>query len=79
MYLGEEILTKDNKLEKVMWTSYMPDVQEYQGELVNKKDVNKRFNDIVKKVVNEKYTYDFTDLKTLWDHIIQELSSISPI
>ena len=57
----------------------MPDVQEYQGELVNKKDVNKRFNDIVKKVVNEKYVYDFTDLKTLWDHIIQELSSISPI
>ena len=79
MYLGEEILTKDNELEKVMWTSYMPDVREYQGELVNKKDVNKRFNDIVKKVVNEKYAYDFTDLKTLWDHIIQELSSISPI
>lgn len=79
MYLGEEILTKDNKLEKVMWTSYMPDVQEYQGEIINKKDVNKRFNDIVKKVVDEKYTYDFTDLKILWDHIIQELSSISPI
>lgn len=37
MYLGKEILTKGDELEKVMWTSYMPDVQEYQGELVNKK------------------------------------------
>jgi hypothetical protein len=79
MYLGKEILTRDDELEKVMWTSYMSDVQKYQGELINKKEVNKRFNEIVKKIINEKYVYDFTDLKILWDHIIQKLGSINPI
>lgn len=78
MYLGKEVLTKDGELERVKWTSYMPDVQKYQGELINKNDVNKRFNDLMRNITSGKCTNDFSDLKTLWDHVIQQLGSIRP-
>ena len=76
MYLGEEVLTNDGELEKIMWTSYMDDVQKYQGELINKKDVNKRFDEIIKKVTKDNYEYDFSDLKTLWDYVISQLAHV---
>ena len=76
MYLGKEVLTNDGELEKIMWTSYMDDVQKYQGELINKKDVNKRFDEIIKKVTKDNYEYDFSDLKTLWDYVISQLAHV---
>lgn len=78
MYLGKDILTKNNELEKVIWTSYKEDVKKYQGELINKKEVNKRFGDMIKIVKKGENPCDLTDLKTLWDHIISQLGLVKP-
>lgn len=77
MYLGKEALTNDDgKLERVMWRGYMQDVDKYQGALINKNIVNKRFDNILKKVKKDNYQYDFSDLTTLWDFVISELATI---
>ena len=77
MYLGKEALTDDDgKLERVMWRGYMQDVDKYQGVLINKNIVNKRFDNILKKVKKDNYQYDFSDLTTLWDFVISELATM---
>lgn len=78
MYLGAEALMADGKLEKVIWTSYLSDVGEYQGVLIDKESVNERFGIALDKVLKEGYEYDFSDLKSVWKHIISELSNIPP-
>lgn len=72
MYLGKDILLDDSgKLEKIQWGGYMQSVKKYQGSLLNKGQVQKRFS---KKDKND--TSKWADLQHVWDYIINSLSTL---
>ena len=45
MYLGEDVLREDGKLAPVKWSAYNPAVEKYQGEVMNKNKIHKRFKE----------------------------------
>lgn len=70
MFVGKDVLAdKSGDLEVVQWGGYMAKVKKYQGSLLNKEAVQKRFDSKdVAKLEN------WSDLKFLWDYIIHNLS-----
>jgi hypothetical protein len=72
MFVGKDVLAdKSGDLEVVQWGGYMAKVKKYQGSLLNKEAVLKRFDN--KETSNLE---DWDDLKFLWDYIIQNLSEL---
>lgn len=72
MYMGEDILTDTSGgLEPVQWGGYMSRIGKYQGSLVNKGAVQKRFEG-----KNTEDIGSWDDLKYLWDFIINNLSDL---
>lgn len=72
MYVGEDILKdKNNNLEKIQWGGYMQRVKKYQGSLLNKSDIQKRFKNKDKSNIDI-----WNDLKFVWDFIIESLSTL---
>jgi hypothetical protein len=72
MYLGADILhDKSGKLVRVQWQGYMSRIKKYQGSLVDKGSVQKRFDD---KDTTDIAKWD--DLKFVWDHVINKLSDL---
>lgn len=72
MYTGKDILTTDSgSLELVQWGGYMSRVNKYQGSLINKELVGKRFEN-----KDDSNLDNWQDLKYLWDHIIKSLSAL---
>jgi hypothetical protein len=46
LYLGVDVLTQpDGKLSPVQWTSYVEGMKAYQGKVLHKTDIQKRFRD----------------------------------
>lgn len=43
LFLGQDILREEGKLIPVMWSGYVDKIQKYQGEIMNKGDIQKRF------------------------------------
>jgi hypothetical protein len=71
MYLGKDTLTdKSGKLVRVQWQGYMSRVKKYQGSLLDKGGVQDRFND-----KDENDPSKWSDLKSVWDYIIEQLST----
>ena len=71
MYLGKDVLLDDGgNLTRVQWRGYMDRVKKYQGSLVNKGDVQSRFDAKDKNVLEQ-----WQDLKSVWDFIIDQLST----
>lgn len=72
MYMGEDILTDaSGDLEPVQWGGYMSRIGKYQGSLVNKGVVQKRFES-----KNTDNIGSWDDLRYLWDFIINNLSNL---
>lgn len=72
MYLGKETLTDESgKLVRIQWQGYINRVKKYQGTLLDKAGVQKRFDE-----KDEKSLDDWHDLKQVWDFIIESLSKI---
>ncbi len=45
LYLGEDVLRENGKLAPVQWSAYNPAVGKYQGEVMNKDKIHKRFKE----------------------------------
>lgn len=72
MYVGRDILMdKEGELEIIQWGGYMSKVKKYQGSLINKENVQKRFED-----KDDSKLEGWNDLKYLWDYIIENLSTL---
>ncbi len=75
MYLGQGILTNEaGGIEKIQWTGYMENIKQYQGSLINKAAVQKRFNSLTDDSIKKS-----SDLEIVCDHIIAELGKIPNI
>jgi hypothetical protein len=45
LYLGADVLSEEGKLAHVQWTGYNPTLRKYQGEVLNKDRIQKRFKE----------------------------------
>lgn len=50
MFLGQDILKVNGKYEAVLWKGYEDKMQTYQGEIVNKKGVEDKFREKIKRI-----------------------------
>lgn len=55
MYLGSDILSKDNELIPVQWKNFNKSEKKYQGEVTEKKYVQDEFRKKLKDTQNEEY------------------------
>jgi hypothetical protein len=54
LYLGRDILVEDNGgLSPVQWRGYDRDLNQYQGELMNKTELQHRFMKKIRKARND--------------------------
>ena len=67
MYLGKDVLTEANGFIPVKWTGLVEKMDKYQGVVLKKKEIQKRFRQKVKE------TYSGTMLKDNWKELIQIL------
>jgi len=49
LYLGEDVLRENGKLTPVKWSSYIPSMGQYQGEILDKDRIHKRFKEKLSK------------------------------
>ncbi|MFC1909684.1 HEPN/Toprim-associated domain-containing protein [Chloroflexota bacterium] len=73
LYLGEDVLRNvDSNLTPVQWKGYDPKLRQYQGEILNKIELQNKFEQKLKACetdptkVNE---YDWEGLRAIWDVI----------
>src|SRR5579862_3918222 len=45
LYLGEDVLRENGKLTPVKWSSYIPSMGQYQGEVLEKDRIHRRFKE----------------------------------
>ncbi len=55
MYLGRDILTKENKLIPIRWKNFNDKENKYQGEILEKAYVQDEFRKKLKNTQNEEY------------------------
>ncbi len=77
MFLGRHNLMRpDELLTPIVWGSYVPGVQSYQGRIEDKRGVLERFlrdTTVVDKQID--YAARYEELDVLWQHIFQFLKS----
>ncbi|MGB1205807.1 MAG: HEPN/Toprim-associated domain-containing protein [Chitinophagales bacterium] len=49
LYLGEDCLKIDNRLTPILWSNYVKQLNAYQGSVMNKKQIQDKFRDKIKK------------------------------
>ncbi|OLV18735.1 HEPN/Toprim-associated domain-containing protein [Deinococcus marmoris] len=80
LYLPEEMITDNNdELYPIHWRGYIPSIQKYQGEIVQKREIMSRFVDAVKKIDRgEKSIDDFnwSSMRCIFSSIFTKLSGI---
>ncbi len=75
MYTGSKALTDEaGAIEKIQWTGYIENVKQYQGSLINKVAVQKRFYGLTDESIKNS-----SDLQIVCDHIIEELGRIPSV
>lgn len=68
IYLGEDVLKLENKLIPIQWKGYDSALKKYQGEIINKDLVQKRFEKKVKECnadISMLSKYDWTGLDSI--------------
>lgn len=50
MFLGQDILKVNGKYEPVLWKEYEDKMETYQGEILNKKGVEDKFREKIKRI-----------------------------
>jgi hypothetical protein len=81
LYLGRDVLTGDDgDLTPVQWKGYMSKVHAYQGEVINKGAVQRRFDRKLTAAKTDStiiLTQDWSGLALILDKLIETLSSSS--
>jgi hypothetical protein len=73
LFLGRDVLTFDGELAPVQWTSYVPSMKAYQGEVTRKADIQKRFREKVRMASSvDPDDPAWADLACLITHLIPE-------
>lgn len=68
MYLGKDVLTENKKLIPIQWKGYDSSLKKYQGEIINKRKIHKKFEQKIKTCLCEREqirNYDWSGLKEL--------------
>jgi hypothetical protein len=80
LYLGEDVLLEDDgSYIPVQWTGYSERVKKYQGEITRKLLVQQLFDTKLKTAKKDPYVIKYQDwvgVKSIWDTIIDELSTL---
>lgn len=74
LYLGEDVLTVEGKRVPIQWKGYDASVKKYQGEILDKAGVLKRFRlklDEAKKNPPPPLGANWDQLRLLWGHIFE--------
>jgi hypothetical protein len=73
IYLGRDVLTQDGgSLQPIQWTSYSQGMNQYQGEIVNKAEIQEKFRRKYKKAMQDPDTVrvgDWSGLQLILDTI----------
>ena len=78
MYLGQDILRENDELIPVQWRGYDTSLKKYQGELMNKALIQKRFYkklDDCEKNPDDINKYDWTGLELILNKIFNSFKS----
>lgn len=49
LFLGKDVLMENGELEPIMWKGFVDKIKEYQGEVINKSSIQKKFEIKVKE------------------------------
>ena len=71
---GKALTDEAGAIEKIQWTGYIENVKQYQGSLINKVAVQKRFYGLTDESIKNS-----SDLQIVCDHIIEELGRIPSV
>lgn len=79
LYLGTNSLTIDGKLSPIQWKGYMDNIDDYQGEVLNKRQVQDNFRAMVRDQNFEYVEDEWADMKVLIESLLDDLSSLNPV
>jgi hypothetical protein len=72
LYLGDDILKKQEKKYPIQWNGYIKEINSYQGIICNKDEIQKKFKKKLldcKNNPNHIDSYDWTGIKDIWETI----------
>jgi len=72
LYLGDDILHKEQEVFPVQWTGYIKSISSYQGEIIDKSIVQDEFKKKIQKCILNKEEIsrsDWSGIIAIWDHI----------
>ncbi|WP_423149756.1 HEPN/Toprim-associated domain-containing protein [Rubrolithibacter danxiaensis] len=78
LYLGKDILSKDEQLIPVQWKGYDQTLGKYQGEIIDKSGVQKQFQTKIDDCLNDPtktINYDWTELNELLQTIFNAFNT----
>lgn len=81
LFMGEDVLREsDGELSPVQWTGFMPKFSNYQGSLINKRQVQDRFRAKVKRAESVgAVAAEWEDLGMLLDYLVNGASEEVPL
>jgi len=65
LYLGIDVLTIDGKLSPIQWKGYDDSLKQYQGEIQNKKSIQKAFFDKLQQCTDDPKLIENTDWSSM--------------
>jgi len=81
LYLGKEALTgEDGERRPIRWTGFNAKMQRYQGEVVGKDEIQKRFAENLSEVGvgrAKREQFDFTGVEAIFEHVFAVLAEDS--
>lgn len=72
LFLGVDILKQNGDLTPIQWKGYDESIQQYQGEILNKKKLQNAYENKVNLCIADKKAinlYDWDSMKLIWEHI----------
>jgi hypothetical protein len=72
LYLGEDVLRENGKLTPVKWSTYISNMGQYQGEVLEKDKIHKRFKE---KLAHQRHRSNLTQDQN-WSGLCAIMSSI---
>lgn len=79
LYLGDDILRKQEKKYPIQWNGYIKEINSYQGIICNKDEIQKKFKEKLldcKKNSNHIDNYDWTGIKDIWKTIFSVCANL---
>ena len=78
LYLGEDVLRIDGKLIPVQWKGYDEQLGRYQGEILHKYEIQKKFKEKMSICISDRTQiekYDWVQLREIFQHIFSIFSA----